>query len=87
MNKTQTFEFMYATSWYRYENSYIYKQNRFGDYVKLCPVLPDLVRKLEDLYTDQRQTIMEAVLYGYYHGKTAGAEDKVREIKNVFCID
>ena len=42
-----SFEFMYATSWYRYENSYIYKQNRFGDYAKLCPVLPDLVRKLE----------------------------------------
>lgn len=82
-----SFEFMYATSWYRYENSYIYKQNRFGNYTKLCPVLPDLVRKLEDLYVDQRQTIMEAILYGYYHGKIAGAEDKTREIKTVLCID
>ena len=82
-----SFEFMYATSWYRYENSYIYKQNRFGDYTKLCPVLPDLVRKLEDFAQDQLCTIMEAMLYGYYHGKIAGAEDKTREIKNVLCID
>lgn len=48
------FEFMYANSWYKYENSWIYKCNIYGDYAKHCPVLPDLVRKLEDLYVDQR---------------------------------
>lgn len=82
-----SFEFMYAASWYKYENSYIYKQNRFGDYVKHCPVLPDLERKLDSFAQDQLCTIMEAVLYGYYYGKLAGAEDKVREIKTVLCID
>jgi hypothetical protein len=83
----KSFEFMYATSWYKYENSDIYKQNRFGDYVKLCPVLPDLERKLDSFAQDQRCTIMEAVLYGYYQGKLAGADAKVKEIKNVLCIN
>lgn len=78
---------MYADSWYKYENSWIYKRNIYGHYAKHCPVLPDLVIKLEDLYKDQRQTIMEAILYGYYAGKPAGAADKVNEIKRVLCID
>jgi hypothetical protein len=82
-----SFDFMYATSWYRYENSYIYKQNCCGDYVELCPVLPDLARKLDSFSADQQKTIMEAVLYGYYHGKLDGAEDKTKEIKRVLCID
>lgn len=81
------FEFMYADSWYKYENSWIYKRNIYGDYVKHCPVLPDLVRKLEEFAVDQRHTIMEAILYGYYPGKLAGAADKVNEIKRVLCID
>lgn len=87
MENRLQFEFMYADSWYKYENSWIYRQLISGDHVKHCPVLPDLVRKLEDLYIDQRQTVMEAVLYGYYHGKMAGADAKVKEIKNVLCID
>ena len=87
MNKNLTFEFMYADTWYKYENSWIYRQNIYGDYVKHCPVLPDLVRKLEDLYTDQQHTIMEAILYGFCHGKLAGSADKVKEIKRVLCIE
>lgn len=81
------FEFMYADCWYKYEHSWIYKRNVRGDYYKQCPVLPDLVRMLEDLYIDQRHTIMAAILYGYYAGKPAGAADKVNEIKRVLCID
>ena len=57
MKKELQFEFMYADTWYKYENSWIYRQNIYGDYVKHCPVLPDLVRKLEDLY------IFEAKIY------------------------
>ena len=87
MNKTQTFEFMYATTWYKYENSWIYRQNICGDYIKHCPVLPDLERKLEEFAADQQHTIMEAILYGYCHGKMAGADAKVKEIKNVLCIN
>lgn len=83
----QPFEFMYGDAWYKYENSWIYRRLITGDYAKHCPVLPDLVRKLEDLYTDQQHTIMEAVLYGFYAGKLAGAADKVNEIKRVLCID
>lgn len=86
MKKELQFEFMYADTWYKYENSWIYRQNIYGDYVKHCPVLPDLVRKLEDLYTDQQHTIMEAILYGFCHGKMAGADAKIKEIKNVLCI-
>lgn len=36
---------------------------------------------------DQPHTIMEAILYGFCHGKLAGAADKVNEIKRVLCID
>lgn len=85
-----TFEFMYGDTCYtcyKYENSYIYRQNIYGDYVKLCPVLPDLERKLEEFTSDQQHTIMEAILCGYYHGKAAGAIDKCKEIKRVLCID
>ena len=82
-----TFEFMYGDTWYKYYNSYIYRQNICGDYIKHCPVLPDLERKLEEFAADQQHTIMEAILCGYYHGKMAGADAKVKEIKNVLCID
>lgn len=81
------FEFMYADSWYKYENSCIYRRNSYGDYTKHCPVLPDLERKLEEFTTDQLYTIMEAILYGYYHGMIAGADAKVKDIKRVLSID
>lgn len=87
MEKELQFEFMYADSWYKYENSWIYKRNIYGDYVKHCHVLPNLVRKLEDLYIDQQHTLMEAILYGYYQGTGVGATNKVNEIKRVLCID
>jgi hypothetical protein len=44
-------------------------------------------KELLDLYMDQQHTIMEAILYGYCHGKMAGADAKVKEIKNILCID
>jgi hypothetical protein len=29
---------------------------------------------------------MEAILYGFCHGKMTGADAKIKEIKNVLCI-
>lgn len=82
-----SFEFMYCDTWYKYENGYIYRQNCFGHYGKLTPVMQELTHSLEDYSLDQKQTIMCAILHGFTCGKLAGSADKVREIKRVLDID
>ena len=85
--KNQTFEFMYNDTWYRYECGYIYRQNCFGDYGKLVPVMRELNEQLVGYSLDQKQLIMGAIIHGFTHGKFAGADDKTREIKRVLNID
>lgn len=82
-----SFEFMYCDTGYKYENGYIYRQNRFGHYGKLVPVVQELRCSLEDYSLDQKQTIMCAIIHGFTCGKLAGSTDKVREIKRVLEID
>jgi hypothetical protein len=82
-----TFEFMYGDTWYKYEAGYIYRQNSFGNHIKLIPVVQELSRSLEDYSLDQKQTIMCAILHGFTCGKLAGAANKVAEIKRVLNID
>lgn len=87
MNKNKTFEFMYYNTWYKYENGYIYRQNIYGDYEQLTPVLADLERCVDNFSLPDKQNIMGAIVHGYTCGKLVGAGDKVREIKRVLCIE
>ena len=84
------FEFMYGDTWYKYDShgdGYIHRQNIYGDYVKHCPVPQGLAERIDEFDLSQCRIIMEAVIHGYVHGKLAGANDKVREIKRVLDID
>ena len=85
--KNQTFEFMYNDTWYKYENGYIYRQNIYGNYEQLTPVLQELNRCINDFSLPDKQNIMGAIIHGYTCGKLVGAADKVREIKRVLNID
>ena len=85
--KNQTFEFMYNDTWYKYENGYIYRQNIYGDFEQLTPVLPELKRYVDNFSLPDLQNIMGAIVHGYTCGKLVGAGDKVREIKRVLNID
>ena len=87
MTKKQSFEFMYGDTWYKYENGYIYRQNIYGNFEQLTPVLPELNRCIGDFSLPDKQNIMCAILHGYSCGKLVGAADKVRAIKNVLCLD
>lgn len=87
MNKTQTFEFMYNDTWYKYESGYIYRQNIYGNYEQLTPVLQELNRCIDHFPLPDLQNIMGAIIHGYTCGKLVGAADKVREIKRVLCIE
>ena len=87
MNKIQTFEFMYNDTWYKYENGYIYRQNIYGDFDQLTPVLSTLERCVDTFSLPDLQNIMGAIVHGYTCGKLVGAADKVKEVKRVLCID
>ena len=82
-----SFEFMYGDTWYKYECGYIHRQNCFGHYGKLVPVMRELDDQIDSYSLDQKQLIMGAIIHGFTHGKLAGAEDKTREIKRVLNID
>ena len=85
--KNQTFEFMYCDTWYKYERGYIYKQDIYGVYVQLTPVVQELNHCIDDFSLPDKQNIMCAIVHGYTCGKLVGAGDKVREIKRVLNID
>ena len=82
-----SFEFMYGDTWYKYEDGHIKKKYGFDFYDFFCPVHVDLHDKLKDLSVDQCQTIMEAVLHGYFYGVGEGKKEKIQEFKRVFKID
>ena len=82
-----TFEFMYGGTWYKYENGYIYRQDIYGVYVRLIPVMQELTRDLDSYSLDQKQLIMGAVIHGYTCGKLDGASSKVKEIQRVLNLD
>ena len=81
------FEFMYGDTWYKYENGYIYRQDIYGVYVRLIPVMQELARDLDSYSLDQKQLIMGAVIHSYTYGKLDGARGKVKEIQRVLNLD
>lgn len=85
--KETSFEFMYGDTWYKYENGYIYRQNIYGNFEQLTPVLLELNRCIDNFSLPDKQNIMGAIVHGYTCGKLVGAADKVREIKRVLCIE
>ena len=87
MNKNLTFEFMYANTWYKYEDGYIYRQNICWDYEQRIPVVKELNQILDNFSLPDKQNIMCAIVHGYTYGTYDGAADKVREIKRVLCIE
>jgi hypothetical protein len=87
MKKELSFEFMYANTWYKYENSWIYRQNIYGNYEQMIPVVRELGQTLDNFSLPDKQNIMCAIVHGHTYGKLAGAANKVKEIKRVFCID
>lgn len=82
-----TFEFMYGDTWYKYEYGRIKKKCGFDLWDYFCQVHVDLSDKLNDLSVDQCQTIMEAILHGYFYGVGEGKKAKIQEFKRVFQID
>lgn len=82
-----SFEFMYGDTWYKYENGYIYRQDLYGVYVKLVPVMSEFSRCIDEYSLDQKQLIMGAVIHGYTCGKLDGANSKVKEIQRVLNLD
>ena len=82
--KNQTFEFMYGDTWHKYADGYIFSQN---GYECVIPVVRELNQTIDNFSLPDKQTIMCAIVHGYIHGKYAGAEAKVREIKRVLCIE
>jgi hypothetical protein len=82
-----TFEFMYSGECYKYEDGSIRQPRGNGFSVFICPVSSDLKNKLNDLSADQLQSIMVAILHGYFHGFDTGRRDKIKEFKRVFDID
>ena len=82
-----SFEFMYGDSRYRYENGYIYRQDLYGVYVKLVPVMQEFTRCIDEYSLDQKQLIMGAVIHGYTCGKLDGANGKIKEIQRVLNLD
>lgn len=81
------FEFMYGDTWYKYEDGYIYRQNIYGNYEQMIPVVRELDQTLDNFSLPDKQNIMCAIVHGHTHGKLAGAANKVKEIKRVLCID
>ena len=82
-----SFEFMYGTEWYKYEDRHIKKKRGFDYYEYFCPVHVDLNNNLEGLSTDQLKNIMEAILHSYFYGIGEGKKEKIKEFKRVFNID
>jgi hypothetical protein len=78
---------MYGDTWYKYEYGRISKKCSFDLWDYFCPVHVDLSDKLNDLSVDQCQTIMEAILHGYFYGVGEGKKAKIQEFKRVFQID
>ena len=87
MKKELQFEFMYADTWYKYEGGYIYRQNIYGNYEQMIPVVRELDQTLDNFSLPDKQNIMCAIVHGHTYGKLAGAANKVKEIKRVLCID
>lgn len=85
--KETPFEFMYGDTWYKYENGYIYRQNIYGDYIQMIPVVRELSQSIDNFSVPDKQNIMCAIVHGHTYGKMAGAADKCKEIKRVLCID
>lgn len=82
-----TFDFMYRDAWYTYEDGHIKKKRGFDFCDFFCPVHIDLHNKLKDLSVDQCQSIMEAILHGYFYGVGEGKKAKIQEFKRVFKLD
>ena len=87
MKKNQTFEFMCGDTWYKYEDGYLHRQNIYGNYEQLIPVVRELNQTIDNFSLPDKQNIMCAIVHGFTWGKYAGAGDKVREIKRVLNID
>ena len=87
MNKNQAFEFMCGDTWYKYEDGYLHRQNIYGNYEQLIPVVRELNQTIDSFSLPDKQNIMCAIVHGYTCGKLVGAGDKVREIKRVLNID
>lgn len=83
----KSFEFMYGDTWYKYEDGYIYRQNIYGNYEQMIPVVRELDQTLDNFSLPDKQNIMCAIVHGHTYGKLAGAATKVKEIKRVLCID
>ena len=81
------FEFMYGDTWYKYEDEYIYRQNIYGNYEQMIPVVRELDQTLDNFSLPDKQNIMCAIVHGHTYGKLAGAANKVKEIKRVLDID
>ena len=81
----ETFEFTYGDFWYKYDSGWIYKCGRYPEQV--CPVLREIQDKLQDSSADQRNTVMCAILHGYFYGIGNGKKEKIREFKRVFALD
>ena len=82
--KNQTFEFIYEDTLYKYADGYIFSQN---GYERGIPVVKELNQIIDNFSLPDKQTIMCAIVHGHTYGKYAGAEDKLKEIKRVLCIE
>lgn len=81
------FEFMYGDTWYKYEDGYICRQNIYGNYEQMIPVVRELDQTLDNFSLPDKQNIVCAIVHGHTYGKLAGAANKVKEIKRVLFID
>lgn len=82
-----SFEFIYRSSWYKYEDGHIKKKYGFDNYDYFCPVLIDLQNQIATIPEDARPIVMEAILHAYFYGVGDGKKEKIREFKRVFSID
>ena len=83
-------EFISGDTWYKYDSNldgYIYRKTTSGNYVLYCPVSRELTEHIDEFDLSQCRIILEAVINGYVYGKTAGINDKIKEIKRVLDID
>ncbi len=81
------FYFMYNGTDFRYKDGSIEKLRGVDHWEYFCPVHVDLHSKLEDLYLDQRHTILEAVVHAYSFGFREGKIEKAKELRRALDID